>query len=256
MRIRSIHVTSSILGLAALMPMPALAQTAAPQAMADDTIIVTAQRREEAQVDVPITITTLGSKQLETANVQELSDIAKITPGLRFDFQSGFVQPTIRGVGTAVVTSGGGANVGIYIDGFYSPNPLAADFDILSVESIQVLKGPQGTLFGRNTTGGAILVQTSKPDTSANTFEGRASYGRFNEHELQGFGNLAVSDRLAFTVEGQYRAGDGWRRELNTGRRLGDYENWSVRLGLRAELSDSVDVLCATSTRRPMIRTP
>ncbi|MET0369738.1 MAG: TonB-dependent receptor plug domain-containing protein, partial [Sphingobium sp.] len=159
----------------------------------DNVIIVTAQRRAEAQVDVPISITSLSEDALDTANVQQLSDIGKVTPALRFDFAGGFFQPTIRGIGTAVTTSGGGGNVGIYIDGFYSPNPLAADFDLISVSGIQVLKGPQGTLFGRNTTGGAILVSTREPNTEANSFEGRASYGRYNEGRVEGIANIVVS---------------------------------------------------------------
>jgi len=173
----------ALVGLSALAPLPAFAQAEAQDAASidDGAIIVTAQRRAEAQVDVPISITNLTSDALETASVQQLADIGKVTPALRFDFAGGFFQPTIRGIGTAVTTSGGGGNVGIYVDGFYSPNPLAADFDLISVDSIQVLKGPQGTLFGRNTTGGAILVSTRAPSTNGNAFEGRISYGRYNQ---------------------------------------------------------------------------
>lgn len=208
-----------------------------------NVIIVTAQRRAEAQVDVPISITNLDPAALETANVQELGDIVKVTPALRFDFAGGFYQPTIRGIGTAVTTSGGGGNVGIYIDGFYSPNPLAADFDLMSVDSIQVLKGPQGTLFGRNTTGGAILVSTREPSTSGNEFEGRASYGRF--HELKGnlLANFALSDRFAVSLEGLYKRGDGWQHDIISGRRVGEYENWTVRASFKAELTDNLDVI-------------
>lgn len=209
----------------------------------DDVIIVTAQRRAEAQVDVPISITSLSEQALDTANVQQLSDIGKITPALRFDFAGGFFQPTIRGIGTAVATSGGGGNVGIYIDGFYSPNPLAADFDLISVSGIQVLKGPQGTLFGRNTTGGAILVSTREPNTNANSVEGRASYGRYNEGRIEGIANIVVSDRVAISVEGQYRRGDGWQRDISTDRRVGDYENWSARVSMKADLTDDVSLL-------------
>ncbi|MCB2072659.1 MAG: TonB-dependent receptor [Novosphingobium sp.] len=242
---RALSCASSVfalVGVAMLAPAPAFAQSD-DEGGAYAPIIVTAQRRAEAQVDVPITITSLSEETLATANVQELSDIAKVTPGLRFDFASGFFQPTIRGIGTAVTTSGGGGNVGIYIDGFYSPNPLAADFDLVSVESIQVLKGPQGTLFGRNTTGGAILVQTREPSTDGNAFQGQASYGRFSERDLKAYGNVAVSDRVAISVEGQYRAGNGWQHEINTDRDVGDFENWSTRISLKAELSDNVEVL-------------
>ena len=114
---------------------------------------------------------------------------------------------------------------------------------MISVNSIQVLKGPQGTLFGRNTTGGAILVQTREPDTTENSVEAVASYGRFSERELQEYFNLAISDRVAVSVEGQYRAGDGWQTDISSGRRVGDYKNWSTRVSLKAELSDNVEVL-------------
>lgn len=242
---RNAGTRASIVALAVLAPFPALAQNAADVATVDEgPIIVTAQRRAEAQVDVPISITNLSGAALETASVQQLADIGKVTPGLRFDFAGGFFQPTIRGIGTAVTTSGGGGNVGIYIDGFYSPNPLAADFDLISVDSIQVLKGPQGTLFGRNTTGGAILVSTREPSTAGNTFEGRVTYGRYNEAKAEAYSNRVISDRVALSVEAQYRRGDGWRRDItNNNRRVGDYENWSFRLGMKAELTDTIEIL-------------
>ncbi len=144
----------------------------------DGEIVVTAQRRAERSVDVPITLTTLDSAQLATANARDLVDISKITPSLRFDAAAAFVQPTIRGIGTSVATSGGGANVGIYIDGFYSPNPLSANSQLMNIESVQVLKGPQGTLFGRNTTGGAILIQSADPSEQMGG-KFKLSYGRF-----------------------------------------------------------------------------
>ncbi|MET1756734.1 TonB-dependent receptor [Novosphingobium sp. RD2P27] len=242
-RLRTSVSFGAIVGSAVLAASPAQAQS--DIAAADnDVIIVTAQRRAEAQVDVPISITSLSAEALTTANVQNLADVGKITPALRFDFAGGFFQPTIRGIGTAVTTSGGGGNVGIYVDGFYSPNPLAADFDLISVEGIQVLKGPQGTLFGRNTTGGAILVTTREPSTVADSFEGRIRYGRFNEARAEGIANIVVSDRVAISVEGLYARGDGWQRDISNGnRRVGEFENWSGRVSLKGELTDDVTVL-------------
>ena len=210
--------------------------------MSDGEIVVTAQRREERSVDVPISITTIGSEQLAAANVDELSDIARVSPGVRFDFSSGFFQPTIRGVGTSNVTSGGGSNVGIYIDGFYSPNPLAADFDLLSVRSIQVLKGPQGTLFGRNTTGGAILVQSADPSEDT-AVEMRASYGRFAEVKAQGYATFALAQGVAVDIQGLYKSGDGWQRDIQSGKRVGAYQNTSVRAGLLLAPTDGISVL-------------
>ena len=245
MKLKSIRMMTSafaLLGTAALAPTAAFAQDGDAAARSDDEIVVTAQRREEKSLDVPVTVTSLSAAALETANVQNLGDIAKITPGLRFDFAGGYSQPTIRGVGTAVVSAGAVGNVGIYIDGFYSPNPIVGDMQLLKTRSIQVLKGPQGTLFGRNTTGGAILVQTADPSTEASG-EAKFSYGRYNEARGQAYVTFGLGERVAMDVEGTYSRGDGFLTNISTNKRVGDYENWSARVGIKAELSDSVSVL-------------
>ncbi|MFA7585134.1 MAG: TonB-dependent receptor [Novosphingobium sp.] len=230
--------TTSAFGIAAAaLAAPTVASAQAGDGASTGDIIVTAQRREERLVDVPISVATLSADTLTKSNVDELVDIAKITPGVRFDFSSGFFQPNIRGVGTSITTSGGGSNVGIYTDGFYSPNPLAVDFDLMRVRSIQVLKGPQGTLFGRNTTGGAILVQTDDPSEDPEA-EMKASYGRYNEMKLQAYATTGLGEGIAVDVEGLLKKGDGWLRALDTGKRVGKYENWSVRTGLKIELED------------------
>lgn len=214
-----------------------------PDAAEEGVILVTAQRRAEAQVDVPITVTTIGQDAILSANVVELTDITRLTPGLRFDRQNQFVQPTIRGIGTSVTNSGSGANVGIYIDGFYSPNPVAADFQFLNVENVQVLKGPQGTLFGRNTTGGAILVQTADPSETAEA-RARASYGRFNEVDLQTYLSGPLAEGVAVALEGRFRRGDGFQTNIANGDdEVGKYESWSVRAGVKFELSPDVSAL-------------
>jgi iron complex outermembrane receptor protein len=208
-----------------------------------DEIVVTAQRREELSRDVPISVTTLGNQQLAVANVNTLSDTAKLTPGLRFDSQGPASQPTIRGVGTAITTSGGGPNVGTYVDGFFQSNTYVSDFQLMRVQSIQVLKGPQGTLFGRNTTGGAILVTTADPSTDPSA-QFKATYGRFNAVTLQGYGTFGLSDKIAMDIEGLYRRGDGYMTDRSNGNdKIGKYENWSIRAGLKAQLTDDLSVL-------------
>jgi iron complex outermembrane receptor protein len=206
-------------------------------------VVVTAQRRAERQVDVPITITALNPQQLAVANVQNLADIQKITPALRFDNQTGFFQPEIRGIGTGITTSGGGANVGIYIDGFYSLNPMAADFQLTKVQSIQVLKGPQGTLFGRNTTGGAILITTADPSTTP-AFEAKASYARFNTAKFQAYGTYGLTDNIALDLEGMYTRGDGFITNIMNGSDKWDkYKSWTMRAGLKFFLGDNATFL-------------
>ena len=223
----------------------------APAAMAAQTtdaaqlseVIVTAQRRSEKLVDVPITVSTLSANQLAVADVVTLSDISKMTPALRFDSDGTFVQPSVRGIGTAITTSGGGPNVGIYVDGFFQSNPEVSDFQLLNIQSIQVLKGPQGTLFGRNTTGGAIVVTTADPSTTPGG-EIKASYGSFNTRTLQGYATTGLNDKVAVDLQGIYRAGDGFQHQIVTGSHtVGEFDNWSIRAGLRAQVSDNVSVL-------------
>jgi iron complex outermembrane receptor protein len=205
--------------------------------------VVTAQRRTERQGDVPISITALNADQLATANVNQLSDTAKLTPGLRFDTQGPAMQPTIRGVGTAITTSGGGPNVGIYVDGFFQPNTYVSDFQLMRTKDIEVLKGPQGTLFGRNTTGGAILVSTADPSPETSG-EVRASYGRFNAATLQAYGTTGVGHDVAVDLEGLYRRSDSYFTDDSNGdNTVGKYDDWSIRTGVKAQLSDAVSLL-------------
>lgn len=232
---------------------PVWAQETAPARAADSSfteesggageIVVTAQRRQELSRDVPITLTTLGAEQIEQAGVSELSDIARLTPGLRFDSAFAFVQPTIRGVGTAVSASGGGSNVGLYIDGFYNPNPAAMDIDLMRVKSIQVLKGPQGTLFGRNTTGGAILINTAEPSVkTGGTAE--ISYGRFDALRARSYVTAGLTETVAVDIEGQYRRGDGYATNIVDGADdVGRYRNWTLRTGIKADVTADFSIL-------------
>jgi len=206
-------------------------------------VVVTAQRRAERQQDVPITITALSSEDLKQAGIDDLSGIATVTPAMRFDTTGAFFQPTIRGVGSAVITSGAGSNVGIYVDGFYNPAPLAANFKFLNVESVQVLKGPQGTLFGYNTTGGAVLVSTGEPEP---VFGGalEASYGSYNAQDYQVYATAPLGDSVAFDVAGLFSQGDGYFEDLLSGDDdVGAYENWSLRTGLLIKASENASLL-------------
>jgi iron complex outermembrane receptor protein len=229
------------------MALSAMLAPSAAQAQDDGAvnadIVVTAQRRQEASRDVPISVTSISNAQMATANINQLSDTVKVTPALRFDSQGPAVQPTIRGVGTAVSTSGGGPNVGIYVDGFFQANTYVSDFQLMKVSSIQVLKGPQGTLFGRNTTGGAILVTTADPSTE-NAAEFRVRYGRFDTLRSQAYATFGITDRIAMDVEGVYSYSNGFQKNvLNGDDHVGRSRSWSVRTGIKADITDDVSVL-------------
>src|SRR5690606_31280312 len=128
-----------------------------PTATTVDDIVVTAQRRSERLIDVPVSVSVATGEQLEAAGITNSTDLRLITPALNLTVQGSFVQPTIRGVGTSVVGPGADGNVALYIDGVYQAVQAAAMFELNDIASIEVLKGPQGTLFGRNATGGAMV---------------------------------------------------------------------------------------------------
>lgn len=232
---------------AAVLTVPGAAWAQAPTAEAatavTDDIVVTAQRRQELSRDVPITITTLDADQLAAAGASQLSDIARVTPGIRFDTVTNFIQPTIRGIGTAVNLSGGGSNVGIYVDGFYNTNTLGSNLSLAGVKNVQVLKGPQGTLFGRNTTGGAILVTTADPSVETGGMA-EVSLGRFNEQRYRGYVTTGLTSNIAVDLEASYHKGDGFLTNIiDDNDKIGKYKNWYVRTGVKADLSDTVSVL-------------
>src|SRR5262245_4705634 len=137
----ALHSTAAVALAAglALQPQAAGAQTA-PAAV--DEVVVTAQRRSEQQVDVPISVTVLSASRLERSNVTSSVDLPVLAPGLRMDQTGAFAVPTIRGVGTPV-TSNGASPTAIYIDGVYQPNSLSNIFDLNNIDAVQVLKGPQ-----------------------------------------------------------------------------------------------------------------
>ncbi|MGB8362902.1 MAG: TonB-dependent receptor [Rhizomicrobium sp.] len=204
---------------------------------------MTAQRRTEREHDVPISIAVLGADQLKDAQVTDLGAISNLVPGVRFDYDASFAQPTIRGIGTAVLTAGSGSNVGIYIDGFYNPAPLAADLQLVNVDNVQVLEGPQGTLFGHNTTGGAILVTTSKPSYDTHGMVD-ASYGSYNAQRYEGYFTTGVTDNVAVDFGGFFSKGDGYVHDIVTGSDTdGAYQNWSARIGIKYDLSDKISFL-------------
>jgi iron complex outermembrane receptor protein len=217
----------------------ACAQDATEAVVGLDEIVVTAQRRAERAQDVPITLTAISAEQIGQNDVRTLADVAKLMSSVRIDYEGAFAQPTIRGVGTNFVATGTGSNVGLYIDGFYSPNALAEDFELLNVGSVEVLKGPQGTLFGRNSTGGAILVTTSEPSKDPRG-TAEVSYGSYNTQRYQGYLTGGV-DKFAFDLAGLYTKSDSFQDNIVTGsNKDGAYENSSIRFGAKAELSDTV----------------
>jgi len=209
--------------------------TAAAAEQVIEEIIVQAQRRTERMVDVPLTMTNVTGEEMAKSGVDATNNLGQIVPAFRLDYNGAFAQPTIRGVSTALANVGGGSAVGVYVDGFYNASPLTSDFELLNVESIQVLKGPQGTLFGRNTTAGAVLVNTRDPSTET-AARVNAEYARYNTYKAAVYGTTGLSDSVAVDLAFDYRGGDGFFENLtNSDDKVGEHKTWHLRTGIKWE---------------------
>lgn len=189
-----------------------------------EDIIVTATRQSRRLEEVPAAVTAVGGQQIERSGVTKLMDAAQLAPGLQIQKNGYTTQPSLRGVTSLTSGYGFENNVAIYIDGFYQPDSVAINGDLVNIAQVEILKGPQGTLYGRNATGGAILINTREP---SNTFGGRiqASYARFNERGVQGYVSGPLSDWAAFSLAGSARRSDGYIRDLGTdGQGTGGYD--------------------------------
>jgi len=205
-------------------------------------IVVTAQRRSERLVDVPISIMTASAADLERAGGASIDNLTKLTPGVYLQRAAYGLSPTIRGIGSTLVTSSGEQNVALYVDNIYYPVPTGNVFDLASVAGVEVLKGPQGTLFGRNATGGAILVRTRDPGFNV---EGRVnlSYERFDQVRTSAYVNLPISDKVAVNGSVAYRYSGGYIRDIRTNSIVNEGYNFTARGKILLEPVDTLSII-------------
>lgn len=240
---------ASVVGIAACSVFSsAMAQGAGPQEQADaedrtvadsglTEITVTARRREESLQETPVAVTALDGQRLEALGVQDVQEIARFAPNVVMDNFGGFTNSAvvfIRGVG------GGAQNpadvqggVGIYMDGVYMPRAAGGFLSTIDVERVEVLRGPQGTLFGKNTTGGAVNYISKKPGPqNESTWTLRA--GNYDRIDVRGTINTPlIEDKLFARFTGLYEYRDGFMRELNTGDGYGNRNRISARAAFR-----------------------
>jgi len=212
---------------------PAFAQDTAQADPADVTeeVVVTATGRAQAAQDVPIAVSVVGAEQLENAGVSDIRGLRQVTPSLQVttgqSAATGVVL-RIRGIGTAGDNPGFEPAVGVFIDGVFRARAGVALSDLPPIDRVEVLRGPQGTLFGRNTSAGALSITTQGPSFDLGGYV-EGSYGNFNEVEIKAGLTGGVTEQVALRVDGGYHKRDGYITDPNTGRDFNNVDRWFVR---------------------------
>ncbi|MBX3563085.1 MAG: TonB-dependent receptor [Sphingomonas sp.] len=221
----------------------AAAQTAETEdgTIADDGgIIVTARRRAESLINVPIAVTAISGAQLEASGAIDITDVAQSAPNVTLEVSRGTnstLSAFIRGVGQQDPVAGFEAGVGIYLDDVYLNRPQAAVLDIYDVERIEVLRGPQGTLYGRNTIGGAVKYVTRRIGSDP-TAKIRGAYGSYNQADIVVSASSPIGD-TGFKVGGAFArlSRGGFGKNLTTGAENYNKDIWAGRATLEFEPS-------------------
>jgi iron complex outermembrane receptor protein len=266
--------SSGLAVLVALASPAAWAQDAAGGEASLEEIVVTARKVAENLQDVPVAVTAVTGEGLQRQNAVRVSDMANIAPGLTIKPSSNngsSIQLQIRGQYQNDNLATLDPSVGVYVDGYYWARAYGMNADFLDIQSAQVLRGPQGTLFGRNTTGGALLIQTNDPRADRLSGLVSGSYGRYDERAVTGVLNVPiVADRVALRVAGNIFKRDGYLLDAPfvfngvtlptavggavpltdprsvagaSGRKIGDRDNWTVRGKLLVQATDDLSLL-------------
>ncbi len=206
-------------------------------------IIVTAQRRSERLQDIPMAITALSGTALQRAPITNIADIQTSIPNVNISMRNGSGVVAIRGIGYDIVTAGADGGVAIHSDGVYQSRPAAALSSLLDVERIEVARGPQGTLYGRNATGGAINIVSRTPSSSLEGYLD-ASYGNYNSVSVEGaISGPIAGDKLRARIAAKLEQRDGWGTNLFNGRDVDDVKSRAIRAMLDIRPVDGISFL-------------
>src|SRR5262249_28910096 len=207
--------------------------TAASSDQNSDEIIVTATGRAAALQDVPVAVTAIGAGQVENSGAHDLRDLTQLAPSFEMGTGQSNTAGTIarvRGIGTGSDNPGFEGAVGIFIDGVYRARAGAALTDLPELERVEILRGPQGTLFGRNTSSGAINVVTQGPESDFGMgLEAGYGFDDLHQSNMKAMVNVPLTDNFAVRVDGSIRARDGYITDTISGRDLNDTNVWSGR---------------------------
>lgn len=245
---------SAIVAVGAPIATPAFAQGSVFR----EEIVVTAQKREESAQDVGISITTLSGEQMQAlgyTNAQEVTSLAAGVATLQPNGEANYAVG-IRGVANNDFTSNIESPVAIYVDETYISQMSGAGFLLFDIERVEILRGPQGTLFGRNATGGLVHYLTVKPNTETFGGYGSFTYGSFDRVKAQGAVNMPLSDSLSARLSLATHQGDGYvTNRLNPGKDLNNANESAGRLQVRFQPNDDFDLLLNARFGHQNIRT-
>ncbi len=228
----------------------AFAQTAAPakdqepSGTANNEIVVTAQKRSQSLQDVSLAVSAIGSEQLQDAQVNNIQDLQTLVPSVNFGSDFNQAKIFIRGVGANTSTTGSSTGVAFHVDGAYVARAEAQLTSLFDVDRVEVLRGPQGTLYGRNAVGGSINIITGKP---SDTFEGygRFTYGNYNSIIAEAAIAGPIANGISFRIAGKTEDRDGYGTNPASGRDVDDLNRRMVRGQLKFDLGATTDLLLA-----------
>ena len=238
----------SVLSCALLMQSPLILAQTNEVSEADseiETILVTAQKRTQRLVDVPSSISALNGELLKQSSAQQLSELEGLVPNMNIeDINSFNNKVSIRGVGSHSRNISFDTRVGVYLDGVYLGQSPGLSMDLLDIERIEVLRGPQGSLFGKNTVAGAINMISKKPSDEV---EGQfsARLGNFNARQIKGYGNIPISDGVALKLSASQVSRDGLVENVHPNARgsVGNRDSLNYRSQLLIDRFDDLELL-------------
>lgn len=216
--------------------------SSAPAHAQIDEIIVTAEKREENVQDVSISVTALNEKLLELGGIDDVSRLELVTPGVNFAFAGNDAKFNVRGANSTNTFGDNSSIVGAFQDGVYKARASQQTRGFYDVSSVEFLRGPQGTLYGRNTFAGALNLHTNKPELEEYSAGIEASYQRFDRIRGEGFVNIPVSDSFALRVAAYYDKSDGYIKNL-AGPDVGAQDDKGFRVSALWAPSDDLEVV-------------
>lgn len=245
------HIRSALVAsvaLAAFLPVaPVAAQSTTAITNEAEEIIVSARRRDERLIDVPVAVSAYSQIDLERLQAIDLAGIQGTAPNLNIVQGRGSATSAnifIRGIGQPDALQTFDPAVGVYVDGVYLSRIQGALLSLGDVERIEVLRGPQGTLYGKNTIGGAVSIVSRKPDLNTVSANASALYGSYNQVLLNGYVSAPlVADKLALSVAAQWDKRDGLVTDPLTDRRYNDRDSLTARAMLRAKPTERLELI-------------